>query len=301
MTLVLQPQKVLHLKDELKKKKPKLFGNYIITPKYDGWYVSIDYHLRFGWESPKSSSNRNIPAFEWLKQVLMAEMPIESSLFSFRIIAEAIIEDMEFEEMNGIFNRSVGEYYCMDVKFILHDFLYLNKYGVPFNHNASARFKTVEKFFNETASKFGLRKHFCLPKSLLLPYDYSEWKTLCDEYINAGYEGLVAKQEESIYFPGKRNYSLLKLKIEEHLDCEVESVFQTIGEKGNLNYNLKVICPETTKSFAVRIGRFSDIDFALQHFLTNSSQSLFAEIKTMGRYENGSYRQPTFVRFRNDK
>ena len=92
-------QKCLSLQDELKKKTPKLSGNYMITEKKDGWWVRILFRKETGlWYTPLSSANRVIPALTWMVDKLNTLPRPHDDCF---LIGEAVIPELSFEILNG--------------------------------------------------------------------------------------------------------------------------------------------------------------------------------------------------------
>lgn len=282
-------QKVLHLKDALKLKNPKLDGEFIITEKVEGWYVRIPYRASTNtWSTPLSSAGRTIPAFAWMVVQLNTYLPkLKEDCF---IIAEAYLEDTSFEITNGIFNRSVGDCSCYNVVFKLHDIIYPN----GLNTTALVRYINLEILANE------VNKHWfeLLPIISIEKYDSDNWQRHFEVIANRGGEGIVAKRDTSIYMAGKRNSDLLKLKLELTVDCLAVALEETVGDKGN---NGLVLVSRRKNGVLVRtvIGKHVDQDL----FRKDSSNVIgkVVQVKAMEEYADGQLRQPVFQHVRHDK
>jgi len=284
----IQPQKVLHLPKELAKKKPNLLGEFIITEKLDGWYVQIPFIVGLGWQTPLSSALRAIPAFEWVAQYLNTTSlkPKVNCI----IIAEAIIPDTPFHILNGKFNRSVGDYACKDVEFVIHDFLVS---GRP--ETAYARIGSVS-YLNEEIKTTNIKILRMAEAILVSEYNESLWQKSFETIIDRGGEGIIAKRVSGYYQAGKRNSDLLKLKLEATFDLLCKEVYWTEGEKGNANMNLRLVRASGTE-VTVRVGKHSDI----AKFTEESPVGKVAEVRCMKELPDGTLREPRFAWIREDK
>jgi ATP-dependent DNA ligase len=281
------PQKVLHLKDELKKKNPKLFGSYMLTPKLDGWYVYMEYNPLYGWGNPKSSRSRVIPALTHLKVEadLILPKPQNYSI----LIGEAIIPDTPFHITNGLLNRSIGDCQALDVEFHAHDLLVAGiKDDVALN-----RYNLLKEFIPEN-SKFFKRIE------LLLVSDYKEklWYNTFENLVENGEEGLIAKRSDSFYSQGKRNSDILKLKLENTFDCLAVRLEESIGEKGQ---DALTLISKRANGTEVRTVISKHKDKELFRKDTSSIIGKIVEIKCMEELEDGQLRQPVFKTIREDK
>lgn len=279
-----EPQKCLHLYKEEEKKKPKLNGLYMESIKLNGWYAYIDFDPRKGWSGIHSSAMREIPAFEKYKEHFEALMPVNCP---HRLVAEAIIPGMDFFEMNGLFNRSVGDYHVKGVEFHFHDIILIDE-----PKEADYRYYYLESYLEDQETDT-IKLHKIRE---IHPYDKELWYSRFNEVVEAGEEGLVFKRTDSVYSPGKRNSDLVKMKMEDTFDVICFRVYWTKGEKGNFNLNMEVrnkagiITP-------VRIGKHSDIEA----FKDNPPIGQVVEIKAMCKTKYGNYKEPRFVRLRPDK
>ena len=282
-------QKVLHLKDALKLKNPKLDGDYIITEKIEGWYVTIEYRKSTGlWYAPVSSAGRMIPSLAWTANLFNLHFPKPHG--DCTIIAEAYIEDTPFHILNGIFNKSVGNFKCKDVVFKVHDMIVSNMGYLT----AYARLLMLQEFSDK------VNKHWfdVLPILSVEKYNHHVWTNIFESIANAGGEGIVAKQTDALYQEGKRNSSLLKLKLE----CTVETVAialeETVGEKGNAGL---VLISQRPNGIIVRtvVGKHED-----QDLFRNDRTSVIGKViqlKAMEEFADGQLRQPVFQHVRHDK
>jgi hypothetical protein len=281
-----KPQKVLHLKDALALKTPKIHGEYIITEKFEGWDTTILFDgTKF--LPVLSSANRPIPAFEWVESILN-----ESSsgiTVPFAIKAEAYLLDTPFEELNGIFNRSKGNYICKDVVFKIHDVIPLNCALI-----AKARLEFGEDIINYLAKPF-LHK---VPSLAVASYNKEAWERIFDEVAGRGGEGIVAKRLESFYAQGKRNADVLKLKLECTVETLAIALEEGIGEQGFPSLTLISQRTNGTKIRTV-IGKHKDQD----SFRANPANVIgkVVQLKAMSEYADGQLRQPCFQHIRYDK
>lgn len=286
---IIQPQKVLNLDKALKLKVSKITGLYIITGKIDGWFTTFNYTKSNNtWSAPLSSANRPIPAFNWLlEEGILAKLPIPKE--DCILIAEAYIPDLIFSETNGIFNRSKGEYSCYQVRFALHDLVYISS-----NQPASTRYKQLQQL---DLSKVKDYFHI-VPIELVSEYHSKLWDTTFENLVNQGYEGLVAKRADSLYSFGKRNSDLLKLKLELTVDLVAIRLEEGFGEKGNPSLTL---VSQRSNGIEVRTVISKHEDQALFRATPEAVIGKVVEIKAMEEFSDGQLRQPVFVRVREDK
>lgn len=282
-----EPQKALHLYIEEKKKKPNIEHDYIITEKLDGWYGFIDYIDGSGWQFPRNE-NRVIPSWMWTKEHF--ENSIPKPHVSTRFIFEAYILDTPFHILNGIFNRKFEK--AEDVQFIIHDIIELGK----FNCVANERYKVL--------TQTGLPLYHGEEKQILSIspiLDITKYKTKWDyhfeQVINRGGEGIILKRVDGIFQPGKRNSSLMKIKLENSFDLNCVDMFWSKGEKGETSLNLTLENKKGTQ-VVVRVGKHKDI---LEFTTKESPVGKVVMIKAMKELEDGSYREPRFSCVRNDK
>lgn len=279
-----KPQKVLSLAKALELKTPKLNGTYIITEKFDGWYVYFEY-LNGRWHSPRSSAGRVVPAFSWLDNVQLPKPKGDAIL-----IAEAYLPDTSFQVTNGIFNRSIGDCSCKEVIFACHDLILLGDSPAT----AIERYKELEKFISLT-NYFS----FKLNKPLeIAAYDNDLWLKTFDKVVEKGGEGIVAKRTSSLYFPGKRNSDLLKLKLECTVDLLAVRLEEGIGEKGNPSLTL---VSRRKNGVEVRTVISKHSDQQLFRATPEAVVGKVVEVKAMESFQDGQLKQAIFSRVRLDK
>jgi len=294
---ITKPQKVLHLKKELAKVKPNLKGNYIITEKFEGWYVTIYYNAYTEqWDYPKSfnaksAAERPVPSLMWTRDAIFSKLPKPKT--SLTLIAEAYAYDTPFHILNGLLNRSAGNFDFKDVVFMIHDLVYTyDMAGSP--QTAIERYKEL-KIFEKYFNTYSLR---VVPIISISPYHEELWKFTFDTIAEQGGEGIVAKRENSLYSPGKRNSDLLKLKLECEIDALAIGLEEGIGEKGNLSLTL---ISRRKNGILIRtvISKHED-----QRIFREDSSNVIGKvvtIKGMEEYEDGQIRQPVFSCIREDK
>ena len=282
--MTLDPQKVLHLYKEEEKVRPKIDNKYIISEKLDGWYVAVRYTVDRGWEYPISSAGRYIPSMEHTVDSIWSRLPNLS--YNALFIMEAVIPGKEFYETNGLFNRSTGDYACEEVEFHIHDLL-----NMGYVKRATDRYSDLKTYLSQVKQK----------KVHLHPYlgisdDKKVWMRHAENVWEKGGEGVVLKQVDGLYYPGKRNSSLMKIKLEETYDLLCIRQYWTVGDKGNDNLNLD-LKDDLGFVVSVRIGKHKDIE----EFEKDSPVGKIVEIKCMTKTKDGSYREPRFKCVRYDK
>ena len=279
------PQKVLHLKDALAKKKSKVSGNYIMTVKEDGWYAVADFHPELGWSSIHSSPGRAIPAWEAARRKLQSDFNPGKPT---RFIWEAIIPDTPFHILNGRFNRKHEE--VENVVLILHDMFSLEKGIQGFWKPAKLR---VDDCYSLTLPN-NMRHATYVGTS-----DRQDvWENFFEAYVAKGCEGIVLKQENAVYAPGKRMETLLKLKCEIEADLLCTGLTYSFGKKGEPSLNL-----DLRNAAGNIITVVVPKDNERKAFEADNSLVLgkVVKIRAMKLLESGVYREPTYVCIREDK
>jgi hypothetical protein len=285
--ILFKPQKVLSLDKALSLKNPKIFGEYIITTKFEGWYTTIYYDGQ-KFHAPLSSNSRVIPAFQWVAEHLN-RTKYYIGRAPFVIIAEAYLLSTPFEILNGIFNRSKGDCSCMEVVFKVHDIVLFADRRI-----ASVRLIDTYKTVMDINSPL---LHYVEPL-LISEFDSKLWGVQFDKVANAGGEGIVAKRADSYYQQGKRNADLLKIKLECTRDLLAVALEEGIGEKGNPSLTL---VSERSNGTLIRtvISKHSD----QARFRTNPDCVIgkVVQVKAMQEYPDMQLRQPVFQYLRPDK
>lgn len=290
----IQPQKVLHLSKELDKKKPKLVGDYVITTKKNGWYVWIPFEAGKGWQAPLSSALRKIPAFEWIPEYLNKYASMKGRPYSFILIVEADIPELEFKDKNGLFNKTAGNYLCKDVVFWLHDLVVLGKQ----EETNLVRYNNAKKFYESVLQDLSCFR-FLEPLDVI-GYDQENWYRIFNMEVDKGEEGIVMKQTQALYMPAKRNSTLLKLKMECEKDLQALRLDESIGDKGNIGYTL---ISRGTNNVEIRtvINSHATQAALLKLVKENRLSQTVVQVKAMCEFENGSLKEPVFVCIRRDK
>lgn len=278
-------QKTLHLYKEEEKKKPNINADYLMSEKLDGWYVYADYSTVTGWSNIHSSAGREIPSMLWMRREVLPNLP--SLNYPARYIFEATIDGIDFHTANGRFNTSVNNYEERTTILNLHDIIPLTNFSLT----ALDRYGLVRDTVNQVVDN---RIRYI--KSLGISSEKTVWMQKAEEIWERDGEGLILKRVDSVYMPGKRNATLMKIKLENEFDLLVVKMYWTKGEKGNDNLNLDlqnkagVITP-------VRVGKHKDI----AAFTLESPVGKVATIKCMKELETGGYREPRFKHIRFDK
>lgn len=280
------PQKVLHLEDELRKKKPNISGNYIVSEKLDGWYVYAEYDPNNGWDYFRSSSGRIIPSMKAFKDLLknqIAVLPQYKAIY----IAEAIIPNMDFHIMNGIFNRTKGNCEAFNVQFYFHDVYFPDRPGLT----NLQRYNILETHIPQTSDNFKLHKYIDI-----MPF--SAWEDAFKDIISNNKEGIVIKQAEGFYWEGKRNASLMKMKEQISRDLLIVGVEEGLGKYTGMVGNL--VCKNKSGGI-INVAGLTD-NQRIQWW--NNPQEIVGrvvEVKAMKELPNGVLREPRFYRVRSDK
>lgn len=275
-------QKVLHFKHELVKKKPKMNGEYLITEKLDGWYGYMDYYPQIGWTPIKSSRGRVIEAFSWFSEIAKTGW---QPTFPCRLIFELIIPDTPFHIINGIFNRKSEQ--ATQAILVFHDLISMDITVTAYN-----RYQILREHFNN------LWPSTRITPILTISSKVRDWEDTFVEIVKAGGEGIVIKQLEGIYHPGKRNYTLLKMKQEVTLDLRIVEMFWSTGKKGEEALNMTVVRKSGTQLTVVVPKDTDKAKYLAEPF---SFLGKIAEITAMKELKNGMLREPRFKCLREDK
>lgn len=281
----MQPQKVLSLHKELTKKKPDISYPYMMSLKEDGWYSSIEFIPEKGYQHILSSAGREIPSLAHTTELFNLSLNFK---LPHTIIMESVIPGIDFHEMNGLFNRTKNILPLKQTVFKVHDIVFPEKPDL----SALERYELL-KTFKSHLEKTG---QIILQPLLGIAHEPNVWFQEANKAWEMGEEGIVLKRIGDIYKPGKRDASLMKIKLEKTFDLLCIRMYKTMGEKGNENLNLDL---KNLRGIivSVRIGKHSDI----ASFELNSPVGKVIEIKCMCDLPDGSYREPRFSRVRFDK
>lgn len=276
----LKPQKALHLYIELDKKKPKCTGHdYAIFEKYDGWYGYMD--LAEG--VIRSRAGRVIPSCEELsKKVLEATKGLDKGVLIFEILIHGVTE---FAELNGILNRTVGDYIAKDAYVVCHD--YVRNEHVPFR----------TRYFN-LSSTVSFTNDVRLAEYLDVSSCEATWRRLAEYVWSTGGEGIILKRLEAPYSPDKRNFDLMKIKEEVTLDLLAVDVEEGQGKyKDNTG---ALVCRDKSGKIHTVSGMTDEqrIEWWRNH---KTILGKVVEVKAMKVLPDGSLREPRFKAIRHDK
>lgn len=285
-------QKCLHLHKELEKKKPNLVGDYMATIKMEGWFLLIHYIKNLGWQTPLSYNStsktfREVPSLVWTSSLLQ-ELPTPQ--WNCTLIVEGIIPELPFEKTNGLLNRKNEP--CLEVQFCMHDLVVpslplltsIERWNLLQSLDVSACGKLFRKLELIQVSSFN---------QLL-------WENLAAKYIAQGEEGIVFKKAGAAYQFGKRNSTLLKLKMECEKDLQAVRLEVTQGKKGNTGYTL---VSKGINGVEVRtvVNSFEEQSLLIVHRDSGNLSSCVVKIKAMRELEDGNLKEPVYVGIRNDK
>jgi len=219
----------------------KKMGRMAVEPKYDGTRLQIH------WQKNKVSIfTRNLEnvteMFPDLTRALNKQIKAKSAIFDGEAIAfnprtgkllpfqETIKRKRKYEI--GAKSKEIP------LKYFVFDLLY--KDGVDLlNHPLSERRKLLVKLVSKADLK-QLRTQTIILSPQILTDNSKELKQYHDQQIKAGLEGVVAKKWESVYDPGRRGYTWVKLKQEkgkkggglaDTLDCVVMGYYKGKGKR----------------------------------------------------------------------
>lgn len=277
----MKPQKALHLFIEEEKKKPKYKNhNYMVFEKYDGWYGYYD-----SGETIRSRSMRHIPSVEHLGEMLAGKLERHG-----RLIFEILIDGVtDFPTLNGLLNRSVGDYRCKDAYLVAHDFIPLGHSGLPFKE----RYIALADILCEI-------NH---PKLMIADYitisdDINEWKSCAEEIWSNKGEGVILKRLDAPYSPDKRNYDLMKIK--EEIDLDLLVVGYELGEGKYEGVIGSLICKDS-KGIEHSVSGMTDSERFnwTDNFCDIDGKVI--KVKAMKILPNGKLREARFIAVRYDK
>lgn len=280
----MKPQKALHLYLQLEKKNPKLHGKqYMMFEKYDGWYGYWDVGSQI-----MSRQMREIPALKWLSEELNAyafQVP------QGRVIFEILVKDVPvFKDLNGILNRKTEQ--AKDAYIMIHDFLPIGAHTMPFK----LRWEYAKNLV--THLPLGIAK-LALPLHLgTINYDLSLWKAEAERLWAKGKEGLILKDVDAPYSPGKRNADVLKIKMEHSEEMLVTGVH--VGQ-GKYSETLGYLLVKDVHGVTHKVSGMTDAERDLWWKNMDLIIGKVVEVQFMQRLANGSLREPRFKAVRHDK
>jgi hypothetical protein len=277
-----KPQKALHLYTEMDKKKPKCIGHdYAIFEKYDGWYGYLD--LAEG--IVRSRAGRPIPSCEALAKKIMDSTHRRHGVAIFEILVHGV---KEFHELNGILNRTVGDYVCKDAYVKVHDLV------TDFNMEYLYRHKQLLSTFGKDNGRTSVQ----VAQYLDVSGNQRTWQRRVEEVWERGGEGIILKRVEGVFSPDKRNYDLMKIKEEVTLDLLVTHL--VIGEGKYENCTGALECVDS-KGIVHRISGMTDDQRVSWWKDPKQVVGKVVEVRAMKVNTDGSLREPRFKAIRYDK
>ena len=278
-------QKALHY-NEAKAKKNFQLGTYAIMPKIDGWYFYIDF-IAGKWGKLTSRAGREIPSVAHLNDLIEKAI---TPIGDFRLIFEGTIPNMQFHELNGVFNRK--EELAKDAVLHLHDAFYLEEANVEF----SIRYELVKSIYNQLA--LVLTDKVQLVPVLAISSQEDVFYYHFNKVTSSGGEGIILKNYNSGYFFGKRNAHLMKIKEEVTKDLAVVGMS---GGDGKYEGTLGALIVQSRDGTKHTVSGMTDE----QRTSWWNDRSLIigkvVEIKAMKELPDGSLREPRFKCIRHDK
>jgi DNA ligase-1 len=278
-------QKALHY-HEAKAKKNFTLGTYAIMPKIDGWYFYIDF-IDGKWGKLTSRAGREIPSVAHLNGLIEKAILPNRDL---RLIFEGTIPNMQFHELNGVFNRK--EEPAENAVLHIHDVIYLTEPELEFKY----RYGIVESIFN--GLQFFLKDKIELVPVLAIGSTEEVFYYHFNKVIAKGGEGIILKNYNAGYFFGKRNANMMKIKEEVTKDLAVVGMVEGEGKyKGTLGA-LIVQSRDGTKH---QVSGMTDYERDLWWNNRESIIGKVVEVKAMKELEDGSLREPRYKACRFDK
>lgn len=285
-----KPQKVLHVKDELAKKNPKLHGIFAITEKHNGWDFDIIFDGTKFLPLRAGRSGREVPSVAWVSELLNKEL---GSCYDkpFILKAEGIVPNVAFEVANGMFNRTKGEVALPSARFKIHNLFDPSNVTATYIERRNAIHTLAMPLLNPDIFQI-------TPILYTGAYDEKVWDKFFQQITSEGGEGIVAARTTSVYAQGKRNSDLLKRKLEIERDCLAIRLEESTGEKGNFGLTL-VSKRKNGAEIRTVIGRH-DLQEA---WLADPSLVLGKVVQIRGMYDlpDGTIKECVFSHIRYDK
>lgn len=291
-TLSIEVQKALHLHLEEDKKAPKHLGHeYAVFEKYDGWYMYVDC-IDGVWQGIRSKTGRLLRSMDWYNELLEAGPKPNQNI---RLIFEAVIPGMIFKDLNGQFNQTKKR--LTNVVCWCHDVLF-QKYPHTIFSKRYDRLISVLKHLDygwlRRAPILGLFDDPEVWKS-----HYERIVSNRDEYGHFG-EGVILKKWDAPFNPGKRDYTLMKIKCELTLDLLV--VGWGKGKPGTkYEDTLGFLVVKEMDGTTHQVSGMSDDQRAEWARDFELIRGQVVEVAAMKRLPNGSLREARFKAVRYDK
>lgn len=278
----MKPQKALHLYQQLEKKNPKLEGKtYIAFEKYDGWYGYWDVGQQI-----MSRQMREIPSMKSHSDELNTyadRLPKGRFIFEILVAGSPV-----FKDLNGILNRHEQ---AKKAYLIAHDFIPQGMEGLPFHTRRSMMYSAIGQ----------LPCHLLVAAQMLtapMKFDADYWQDLANVIWREGGEGVIIKDANAPYSPGKRNADILKIKLENTEEMVVSGVH--IGQ-GKYSKTLGYLLVKDVHGVTHKVSGMTDDE---RDTWWNDPELIIGkvvEVQFMQRLANGSLREPRFKAVRHDK
>lgn len=279
-------QKVLHFSEFKKRKKFSISNPYAVMEKLDGWYVYIDY-IEGKWGNLRSSSERIIPSLNDLTTKLSKiKLPLNPTRFIF----EATIKNMLFHELNGVLNRKYEQ--AENVVLNLHDMIPLTALNTSFFD------RITDMRLNLPYLEDSLENQVSQIEILGISDKEEVFTHYFNSIIAKDGEGVILKNINAGYSPGKRNTDMMKIKEEVSEEAKVTGIIK--GE-GKYAYTTGALECKLSNGVTIYISGMSDYERDLWWEFPTKIIGQIVEVKAMKALPDGTLREPRFKCIRYNK
>jgi len=265
--------------------------DWIVARKWDGW--------SFFWVINNSGNKllsraghniiRNTPQFQVSIPVLHGTI----------LVCEGITRDESVETATRIFNSNPDVAFSLqklhgNIKLILHDCIQFKGKKIK-----SLSRRERRKYLELAHSLLKIRFPIKLEK-----YTYRNKRRFYHSTIKKGGEGVMVKNLNSSYKPGKRDPSLLKIKPIDSYDYVIVGFTKGKGKGKFSNLIGAVEYGGFEDGQYIKIGTASGMNLAVREDMTrNPSKYLYkvAEFNSTGLTKYGVMRHPRYIKLRPDK
>lgn len=290
-------------------------GNTVVEWKFDGSRVQIHWDGETVKIYSRRLENVTNALLEIVEEVKKCVKP--SVILDGEVIAVKDGKPMPFQLVLRRFRRKHDVSKMIEkipLQLYVFDILYAN--GEVIDRPLQERRRLLEEFIMESDRiKIAVQ---------LVTHEKEYVERMFNEAINAGHEGVMFKNPNSPYVPGKRGKHWLKLKsVMETLDLVVVGGEWGEGKRSHLISSYELACVDNSTGKLLRVGRvatgFTDEDLEeltelfkqiivyregkLVEFLPKYVfEVAYQEIQRSPKYESGfALRFPRFIRLRDDK
>lgn len=230
-------QLVQHLDDA---PKGKIKGNYLIQPKYDGVYCAIVVGEVVRGEPREVAflSRQGKPLFvpDEVAERVLKELMADSYESPIVIITELIFDGSDLGEIAGRVSPNRKEpwepWWVNDITFYAHDVIYGDEFLRGFSPRPYRdRYKTLCYYVPPVRAGQATLKRVPIVSSLDGASQYDNFKSVADDFIEAGWEGIVAKHDNGSWMVGRRNYLVVKVVRGIHVDLPCTDVVWGKGKR----------------------------------------------------------------------